>query len=171
MDKLVKTPAFATDDPADLVLSDAVLDGERLLADATLSIPPPNSYDLGAGDFRVGVQSTTNVAPLTLQPPFHGSVVHIRGLIAEEQMLRLRAGRVVAFMQDEHSGRDGAVVELPGETGCADTAVVSASSAYHAIPINGGPLPAPTGLGADHLVPVSFGQRAHHPGHYTRIEG
>lgn len=164
-------PTFATDDAADLILPYSVFVGERLLADATLPVSPPNVYHLSKGDLRVGIQFSANIAALPTQPSLHRGIVHVRSLVAEEKVFGLRAGGVVASVQDEHPGRDGAVVEFPGDAGCADIAVVSPASAHDTVALDGSAAPAPAGLGLHDFVPEAFGQRPSHPLHYSRVEG
>lgn len=164
-------PAFATDNAADLILADSVLVSERLLADATLSIPPSNVYNLGVGDLRVGVQPPTDVTPLAAQATLHRGVMHIGPLIAEEQMAGLTAGRVVALVQDEHSLGDRAEVEFPRNAMDADSPASLGSLSQDPVTLDGSATPTPAGLGLHNLVPVAFGQRPSHANHYSRMDG
>lgn len=69
---------------------------------------------------------TNAIAMVRCESALRDRVVNVLGLRGEEEMIRIRAARIVATMRDDLAFRDGTVGECPREAiGCPDFAVRS----------------------------------------------
>jgi hypothetical protein len=90
-----------------------------------------------------------------------GTVAHVVGLRAEEQMRRVHAGRVIARVTEKESVRHDSVVEFPRNPMRVGKALTSPPALNRAITTNSGARPEPAVLSLFNLRPEAFGECFH----------
>lgn len=129
------------------------------------SVPLPSRYDFRSKPKRMIVAArhpipmgTRRIAIASQRSPLCHHVSHVVGVCAEEEMARPNTRRVVASMEDLHSGRNGANKGSIGETVCSYFVALRVKSP---VSVCKRPLPDPARIGLLNASPkaIDLGDR------------
>ena len=118
-----------TNDETDGRLTDSVLIAESLLANTSSRVSSTDDFDLAWCELGTTIPGTL------VSTTFPVPVVLVLDLASEEQMRRSDAGRIVTAMTDEHTIRNRAEVNFPGDTMRPMTALVETTNDAITVPV------------------------------------